>query len=587
MAVGSRTGLTPGADSVPKGSDKSSLSRGTGGGEGADGCMDNRTAERHLEFGLIRQADKIRVILVFFLATISLGAGQEMLTVPSLAYTSLALAALVCVWSLFFLRWDELLARGRLSLAVALLSLFDLGWLTLFVIGTGGADSPFWALLLLVVVFAGAFFSDASWSLPLTAFLVASIYAVLAGAAGPSDLAMVWTLSGRLLVVICAAWFTWGLASVLERERQANQRIVRHLTEGVLLLNSDGVVLLANPRLGQLCGLPAEELVGRNLETLVQSPGYALLRQLTTDLISRPSGVMTTELVVEGKEVHDLRCTTVPCRGGERTLGWVLIVQDITDIKAQARLKEQGLGLVSHELRSPLASLRVMAQLLSGISGELTPAERDRVASTIEHETDRLSRLVAGLLDLARLEQADFVLQNEEVHLGRLARQVADLFTPTAQLAGVELRMEVPEELPTIRGDSDRLMQVLTNLVDNAIKYTPTGGTVTLGAEAPAGQVRVWVRDTGRGIPDEARELIFQKFGQLPGPDRDRSESGVGLGLYVARLIALKHGGDLWVSSRVGKGSTFMLVLPRVMARPQADEEAEVASTGETAAVTG
>ncbi len=540
--------------------------------------MDKRAEERHLEFGLIRQADKIRVILVFFLATISLGAGKEMLVVSSLAYTSLALAALVCVWSLFFLRWDELLARGRLPLAVVLLNLFDLGWLTLFVVGTGGADSPFWALLLLVVVFAGAFFSDASWSLPLTTFLVAAIYATLAGASEHSDLTTVWALSGRLLVVICTAWFTWGLASVLERERQANQRIVRHLTEGVLLLNSEGVVLLANPRLGQMCGLTAEELTGRDLEKLVELPGYALLRQLAGDLLSRPTTVLTTEVVVEGKEAHDLRCTTVPCRGGERTLGWVLIVQDITDIKAQARLKEQGLGLVSHELRSPLASLRVMAQLLSGISGELTPAERDRVASTIEHETDRLSRLVTGLLDLARLEQADFTLRDDEVHLGKLVHGVADLFTPTAQLAGIELRVEVPEDLPVIRADNDRLAQVLTNLVDNAVKYTPRGGTVTLGAETSAGQARLWVRDTGRGIPEEALELIFQKFGQSPGSEHDRSERGLGLGLYVARLIALKHGGDLWVSSRVGKGSTFMLVLPRVGAAAPASDRADVAA---------
>jgi PAS domain S-box-containing protein len=546
--------------------------------------MDKRAAERHLEFGLIRQADKIRVILVFFLITISLAGRDTLLVIPSLACTALSLAALVCVWSLFFLRWDELLVRSRLPLVVVGLSLFDLGWLTVFVVATGGFGSPFWALLLLVVVFAGAFFSDASWSLPLTALVVAGIYAVLAGASGRGNPGVVWELSGRLLVVICAAWFTWGLASVLERERQANQRIVRHLTEGVLLLNGEGTVLLANPQLGQFCGLAVEDTIGRDLAALVALPGYALLRQLTVDLLTRPARLLTTEVVMEGKETHDLRCTTVPCGGGDRPLGWVLIVQDITDLKAQARLKEEGLGLVSHELRSPLASLRVMAQLLSGISGDLTESERDRVASTIEHETDRLSRLVAGLLDLAKLEQADFALGEHEVYLGDLARQVADLFAPSARIQGVRLALEIPADLPVVYGDSDRLTQVLNNLVDNALKYTPAGGTVTIGGEATAGQVRLWVRDTGCGIPPEALQLIFQKFGQSPGPSHDRAARGVGLGLYVARLIALKHGGDLWVSSRVGKGSTFMLVLPRVPARPQEGKEAGIAEQSEAVA---
>ncbi len=240
-------------------------------------------------------------------------------------------------------------------------------------------------------------------------------------------------------------------------------------------------------------------------------------------------------------------------------------MQDVTDLLAQTRLKEKGLGLVSHELRSPLASLRVMAQLLSGISGDLTEPERDRVTATIERETNRLSRLVAGLLDLAKLEQPDLVLRQDEVCLRDLAEKVADLFSLTAEAEEIDLTVEVPPDLPTVRGDVDRLAQVLNNLVDNALKHTPEGGRVIIGAEATPKQVRVWVRDTGCGIPPEALQVIFQKFAQAPGPEQVRAR-GMGLGLYVARLVALKHGGDVWVSSQVGQGSTFMLVLPRVEA---------------------
>ena len=523
--------------------------------------MDDPTAERHLEFGLIQQADRIRVILVFFLLTVSLAGGHTILTVPSAAYTALSLAALVCVWSLFFLRWDVLLLGGRLPLAVALLIIFDVGWMALYVVASGGFASPFWALLLLVVVFAGAFFSDASWALPFTTLLVACIYVVLAGATRQIDLGMVWDLSGRLLIVVCTAWFTWGLVSVLERERQTNQRIVRHLTEGVLLVNSEGTVLLANPQMAKFCGLAVHDMVGKSLTELGSTPGYPVLRQLLGDMINQPTRLVTSGLVIEGKQAYDLRCSTVPCRGGDRPLGWVLIVQDVTDLLAQTRLKETGLGLVSHELRSPLASLRAMAQLLSGISGDLSETERDRVTATIERETDRLSRLVAGLLDLAKLEQPDLALQQKEVGLRDLAEKVADLFSLTAEAQGISLVVEVPPDLPPVRGDADRLAQVLNNLVDNALKHTPEGGRVTLGAEATAEQVRVWVRDTGCGIPPEALQMIFQKFAQAPGLENRRAR-GVGLGLYVARLLALKHGGEVYVSSQVGRGSTFVLVLP-------------------------
>ena len=307
--------------------------------------MENRAADRHLEFGLIRQADKIRVVLVFFLVTISLFAGPAVLTIPSMAYTSLSLAALVCVWSLFFLRWDELLLRGRLPLAVTVLTLFDLGWMTLFILGTGGFESPFWALLLLVVVFAGAFLQRC--------LLVASadgagghqaVFAVMAGVEESGHGNPVWDLCGRLLIVVCTSWFTWGLASVLERERQANQRIVRHLTEGVLLINGEGRVLLANPQLCKFCGLAVQDIVGRSLEEVGATPGHALLRQLLKDVAQRPGGTAVRDVLIEGKQVYDLRCSTVPCGTGARPLGWVLIVQDMTDINAQTPAEGERAG---------------------------------------------------------------------------------------------------------------------------------------------------------------------------------------------------------------------------------------------------
>ncbi len=531
--------------------------------------MRRPAAERHLEFGLVRQADKIRTVLVFYLIAVTVVARQLVFTNPALAATALALAALVSVWSLFFLRWDLLLLGGRLPLAVALLIIFDLAWLSLFIVATGGFDSPFRFLPLLVVVFAAAFFSDLSWALPLTAILVACMQGVLAAAQPEANLALIWDLAGRLLVVIAVAWFTWALASVLERERQANQRIVSYLTEGVVLVGSDGMVLLANPRMGEMCGADLQEVAGRHLSELGGAPGYAVLLHLLGDVLQQPVQTVTRELSLEGKQTRDLRCVTVPCGSvNGRPLGWVVIVQDVTDLKARARLKEKGLGLISHELRSPLASLRVMAQVLSGVAGELSEAERERVAATIERESDRLSRLVADILEITRLEHPDFVLTKQRVCLSEVAGRVQDLFALTAAAQGTTLRSEVPPRLPAVLGDPDRLVQILTNLVDNALKHTPAGGVVTLGAQVAPEAVHLWVRDTGPGVPPEALEVIFEKFAQV-GPARTPSASpGLGLGLYMARLLARKHGGDLVVRSQVGRGSTFVLTLPRAEPAP-------------------
>jgi signal transduction histidine kinase len=275
-------------------------------------------------------------------------------------------------------------------------------------------------------------------------------------------------------------------------------------------------------------------------------------------------------MTIEGRQTTDLRCTTVPCgRSRGQVLGWVVIVQDVTDIKASTRLKEKGLDMVSHELRSPLASLRVMAQVLNGVAGELTDSDRERVAVTIERETDRLSRLVADLLDISQLERPDYAVHLVAVSVSDVVERVYDLYAPQAEAQGKTLFQELPDNFPAALGDLDRLVQILTNLVDNAIKYTPPEGKITLGGQATEDAVQVWVQDTGPGISPEMATVVFEKFAQAgQAPGGTTGQRGVGLGLYLARTLALRQGGDLTLTSRVGEGSTFTLTLPRADACP-------------------
>lgn len=520
-------------------------------------------AARGLEFNLVRQADKIRIVLVFFLIVVSVAARDSFLAVSAPAYLAIALAALVSAWSYFFLPWDELLVRGRLPLAAILLTLFDIAWLTILIVTTGGFHSPFWALLLLAVVFAATFFSSAPTAFLLTALVVGMVYVVLAIISPGLGMPAVWELCGRLLVVIAVAWLAWTLSAAVERERAANDRIVRYLTAGALLVNREGTILLVNPQMSKLCGLAAEDITGKNIFELDDGPGWAVVDRMVENVRKRPLQLLTSEIALEGGHTTDLRCSTVPCgmvRG--QALGWIVVAQDLTDIKAMTRMKEKGLGMLSHELRSPLASLQVIAQVLSGMAGDLSDKERERAAATIEREAGRLSRLVANLLDLAQIEQPHYQVKTKPISSNEIANSVADLFSAQAEERGITLRNEVPPHLPPMRGNADRVAQILTNLVDNALKYTPSGGEVRVGARADSDWLEMWVTDTGNGIAPEALELIFEKFGRAPTGEEPPSQRGVGLGLYVARLLASKHGGNLHVSSKLGEGSTFTLELP-------------------------
>ena len=529
----------------------------------------SRLTGLQLEIGLIHQTNKIRIVLVFFLALVcwlSAESGGS----PAVLWGAPSLAALGSIWSYFLLRWDVLLIRRVLPLAVALLVLFDVLWLFLFVVGTGGFASPFWPLLFFPLIFSAVFFGRSSLALPLTAILIAIINVGLAGASQLAGAEITMQLIARLLEIFALAWLTWALAETIHREREANRRIVNHLVEGVLMVDATGMALLANPRLAGLCGLSVEDILGVDLLHPRDKPGYAVLYQVAADLPARPTHPVTSDVSLEGVQATDLRCYTVPCQeGGERPLGWVVLVYDVSDIRAQARAKEEGLEVLAHELRSPLSALRALAVVLSEMADEMSPEQRSRTLSIIDQETGRLARMASDLLEIAQIETGALALSLGPVVPGDLIARVADVFSVRAEDLDVELRREVEPGLPLLYGDSDRLVQILTCLVNNALKHTPAGGRVTMGAVAAGDYVKLCVSDTGPGITTDAHELIFEKFGQVAqGGDRG-AFTGVGLGLYIARLLARRHGGDLVVDSESGEGATFSLILPIAAAGEQ------------------
>jgi signal transduction histidine kinase len=230
----------------------------------------------------------------------------------------------------------------------------------------------------------------------------------------------------------------------------------------------------------------------------------------------------------------------------------------VEELRRLSALRADFVSLVSHELRTPMAAVIGASRTLQQRWRELSPDQRESFLDLIAGETTRLADLIRDVLDTSRIEAGTFSFRFADVDLGQLVRDTV----ATAELGQdeVRLRADVRDPLPEIRGDAERLRQVLTNLIDNAIKYSPAGGEVEVRAYPENGRVRIDVRDRGPGIAKEDQKLIFEKFGRVTG--RDASRPGTGLGLFIARSIAEAHGGALEVHSAPDQGATFTLELP-------------------------
>jgi len=228
------------------------------------------------------------------------------------------------------------------------------------------------------------------------------------------------------------------------------------------------------------------------------------------------------------------------------------------ELRRLSALRADFVSLVSHELRSPMAAVIGAARTLQGRWRELTAEQRESFLALIGDETARLADLVGDVLDTSRIEAGTFSFSFTDVDLGELLRDVA----AAAEFGQDEVRVsaEVNGALPHLRGDRERLRQVVQNLVDNAVKYSPAGSEVRVSASGDNGIVRVRVRDQGPGIPVDDQKLIFEKFGR--STVAGGAKAGTGLGLFIARSIVEAHGGSLEVDSAPARGSVFTLELP-------------------------
>lgn len=252
-----------------------------------------------------------------------------------------------------------------------------------------------------------------------------------------------------------------------------------------------------------------------------------------------------------------VRVIAVPAGTGNGDV--LLLARDITQVQHLQTVRRELVANVSHELRTPLASIKLYVETLLDGGLEVPGMAEDRL-NKINREVDELTQLVRELLELARLESGRDQPDLVPLDAAEIGRNAVERLEAQAERAGIRLELAFPDGLPRVRGDRRMLEGALVNLIHNAVKFTPSGGRVTVGAcAAPGEQVTLWVEDTGIGIPEEHLPRLFERFYK---EDPARSGGGTGLGLAIVKHVALVHGGAVAVTSTVGRGSRFSMTVP-------------------------
>jgi len=369
-----------------------------------------------------------------------------------------------------------------------------------------------------------------------------------------------------LLVLAAVILLAYALAPALARARVVQQqravaeRVLAHVADGVLLLDPHGVVRFWNRAAETITGLTEDRVLGSNAERAI--PGWqAAAAQIPVGDAADLDGRAVSATVVLESETRELWLAASGVRVAD---GTVYTFRDITEDERLDQAKTDFVATVSHELRTPLASVYGAALTLRQRFSTLEVEQRDQLLRLVAEQASRLSSIIdelllasklAGRLDSGRLDLEDERFDADQV--ARTVVQAARIHAPPA----IEIELSTPPWLPDARGDRDKVGQVLANLVENAVKYSPGGGRIDVALEHEGDRIAFEVRDEGLGIPLDEQERIFKKFYRLD-PNLTRGIGGSGLGLYICDELVRRMGGELRVSSTVGSGSTFSFDLP-------------------------
>ncbi len=349
----------------------------------------------------------------------------------------------------------------------------------------------------------------------------------------------------------------------ISEEHRRSETILTNMGEGVLLVNGMSEITYANPTAISMLELP-DDYIGKALIEINRIPELqALLKKA-----EQTETIAFAEIQLGNLQEPEAEVTIVPVSAGQE---YIIVIHDVTRERQLERIRADFVANVSHELRTPLTTIRGYAETLLSEDSVRTKTGEQFLVKILNHSA-RLSRLVSDLLELSRLELGEVELKRSPCHLNTFHEPILDVFEPLLEESGLVLKWEISEELPEVNVDQQLFMQIFVNLIDNAIKYTPDGGTITVSAETDTSNVFeglnitseeliLHIQDTGIGIPMESQSRVFERFYRV---DKGRAQEmgGTGLGLAIVKHIVLRHNGRIWLDSILGQGSIFHVTVP-------------------------
>lgn len=355
-------------------------------------------------------------------------------------------------------------------------------------------------------------------------------------------------------------------------EQKKTEAIIFSIQDGIVMTDYQGKVQLISHRAKSILKIRENEsILGQPLWRYLPSPE---IKTACMELLTNPENKKMIEVKMPSGDdkvnYYNMTAEQVRTPNKEEALGVVTVLHDITLEKQLDMMKEEFLHSITHDLRNPLTAIRGFIRLFqSGQTGAVS-AIQAKMLDTMDNASLRLVNMVNDILDLARLESNRLQLHIDEARMDEIISRVVDLFQPQARTNGIALKMEVEGETNPINVDPNLMERVFTNLVSNATKFTPEGGTITVRLQNMADSIRCSVNDTGEGIPPSYLQKVFDKFQQVEG----HFKGGAGLGLTICKRIVEAHEGKIWVESEVGKGASFIFVIPRTQVVEKKTEKA-------------